>query len=258
MYGNFNCWFDANPWPVCIFSDCSVSSCGLNYGKSRQWSLTFNAYDLDVRHVLTKCIAHITPWLDVTINRYPPVCAIFSCLFAKCRPIIIAIDWLIDWLLYGTSARKGTTTTRAAAANQNQLLLLLLLLFAPVLFAQFAARWHGWHRLIFDDVITFLLFASEAFLWRGAWNLNARFLIEDTLVGGWTNHVIGTALLMSFQLFSYVGSCGCSTDGEQGQGGISYCLSSLVLLNIVLVRVSKSQFKDLSRTVKFESYERSQ
>ena len=79
---------------------------------------------------------------------------------------------------------------------------------------QFAARWRGWHRLIVDDVITFLQFASEAFLWLGAWNLNVRFLIQDHLVGGWTNHIIGAVLLMSFQLFSYVGSCGCTTDGE--------------------------------------------
>jgi Fuseless len=80
------------------------------------------------------------------------------------------------------------------------------------LFAQFAARWHGWRRLVVDDVVTFMQFVSEAFLWRGAWNLNTKFVITDPFLGGWVNHAIGTFLLMSLQIFSYVGTVGCSLD----------------------------------------------
>ena len=68
--------------------------------------------------------------------------------------------------------------------------------------------------LLFDDAVCLLLFASEAFLWRGVWNLNATFLIADPCLGGWVNHAAGTAVLMLLQLFSYVGVCGCARDDD--------------------------------------------
>lgn len=88
-------------------------------------------------------------------------------------------------------------------------------------FLQIAASLRGWRRLAVDDLVTFVQFASEAFLWRGAWNLNARFLIPDPCVGGWVNLALGTALLMSLQLFSYVGGCGTAVDGLDADDDVS-------------------------------------
>jgi len=68
--------------------------------------------------------------------------------------------------------------------------------------------------LAFDDVVCLLLFASEAFLWRGVWNLNATFMISDLFLGGWVNHAAGTVILTALQLFSYVGICGCARDHD--------------------------------------------
>jgi len=69
-------------------------------------------------------------------------------------------------------------------------------------------------RTIYEDVVNTLAFIVMAFLWRGAWNLNAKFMIEDELIGGWVNHVIGTALLIALQVLEMVGGCGCPVDGD--------------------------------------------
>ena len=75
--------------------------------------------------------------------------------------------------------------------------------------------------LVYDDSVCLLLFACEAFLWRGVWNLNATFMIADLFLGGWINHAAGTVIMMTLQLFSYVGVCGCAVDddtnSEEGQ-----------------------------------------
>ena len=68
--------------------------------------------------------------------------------------------------------------------------------------------------LVYDDIVCFLLFVCEAFLWRGVWNLNARFMIADLFLGGWVNHAAGTFIMMILQLFSYVGVCGCARDED--------------------------------------------
>jgi hypothetical protein len=67
----------------------------------------------------------------------------------------------------------------------------------------------------------------EIFLWRGGWNLNTIFIVEDPLVGGWVNHCIGTFLLMSLQLFSYAGACGCALDITQSERGIMFATKYL-------------------------------
>ena len=67
---------------------------------------------------------------------------------------------------------------------------------------------------IYDDAICLLLFVCEAFLWRGVWNLNATFMLSDLFVGGWVNHAVGTVLMMTLQVFSYVGVCGCARDDD--------------------------------------------
>lgn len=69
-----------------------------------------------------------------------------------------------------------------------------------------------WWRLVWEDVAFFVVFVGEGFLWLGAWNINATYLIADPLVGGWVNHAIGTSALFALQLFSYAGACGCSID----------------------------------------------
>ena len=81
------------------------------------------------------------------------------------------------------------------------------------------AGWTEWRLnvpllLVYDDAVCLLLFACEAFLWRGVWNLNATFLLSDLLVGGWVNHAAGTVIMMTLQLFSYVGICGCALDDD--------------------------------------------
>ena len=68
--------------------------------------------------------------------------------------------------------------------------------------------------LVYDDAVCLLLFVCEAFLWRGVWNLNATFMLSDLLLGGWFNHAAGTAVMMTLQLFSYVGICGCACDRD--------------------------------------------
>ena len=80
-----------------------------------------------------------------------------------------------------------------------------------------STRWKSsfYRSLAFDQTITMLQYFSSLLLWRGAWNLNMRFVISDPLVGGWVNHVIGTVLLMSLQQFSIIGSCDCSMDYAQ-------------------------------------------
>lgn len=67
-------------------------------------------------------------------------------------------------------------------------------------------------KLLWEDLIFTIVFLTETFLWRGGWNLDTTFIIKDPLVGGLVNHCIGTFLLMSFQLFGYVGTCGCILD----------------------------------------------
>jgi len=67
---------------------------------------------------------------------------------------------------------------------------------------------------VYDNAVCLLLFASEAFLWRGVWNLNSTFMISDLFLGGWINHAAGTVVLMMLQLFSYVGICGCARDDD--------------------------------------------
>jgi len=68
--------------------------------------------------------------------------------------------------------------------------------------------------LVYDDAVCLLLFACEAFLWRGVWNLNATFMIADPRLGGWLNHAVGSLILFALQLFSYVGICGCARDQD--------------------------------------------
>ena len=68
--------------------------------------------------------------------------------------------------------------------------------------------------LVYDDSVCLLLFACEAFLWRGVWNLNATFMIADLFLGGWVNQAAGAVIMMILQLFSYVGVCGCALDDD--------------------------------------------
>lgn len=68
--------------------------------------------------------------------------------------------------------------------------------------------------LVYDDLVCLMVFVCEAFLWRGVWNLNATFMFSDLFLGGWVNHAAGTVILMSLQLFSYVGICGCGRDDD--------------------------------------------
>ena len=70
-----------------------------------------------------------------------------------------------------------------------------------------------------------MLFACEAFLWRGVWNLNATFMFSDLFLGGWINHAVGTVVMMPLQLFSYVGVCGCARDDDTpGDEGRKICI----------------------------------
>jgi len=78
-------------------------------------------------------------------------------------------------------------------------------------------------RTLWEDLVHFVVFANMSFLWRGAWNLNAMYMIEDPLIGGWVNHIIGTVLLTSLQILQIVGACGCAIDGSdevKSTGGI--------------------------------------
>lgn len=86
------------------------------------------------------------------------------------------------------------------------------MLFDALCQVSFRLRNHPFLRLIWEDCIFTCVFFVETFLWRGGWNLNTLFIIQDPLVGGWVNHCIGTLLLMSLQVFSHAGACGCALD----------------------------------------------
>lgn len=86
------------------------------------------------------------------------------------------------------------------------------MLFDALCQVSYRLRNHRLLRLIWEDWVFTCVFFMETFLWRGGWNLNAIFIIQDPLIGGWVNHCIGTFLLMSLQLFSYAGACGCALD----------------------------------------------
>ena len=73
-------------------------------------------------------------------------------------------------------------------------------------------------RLLWEDFIYIVVYACHIFLWRGGWNLNARFLYADPLWGGLVNHVVGTTLLMSLQMFSYASAVGSAVDGSEPNG----------------------------------------
>ena len=79
-------------------------------------------------------------------------------------------------------------------------------------------RGNGFGKLLYEDFIYLITSLCQFFIWRGGWNLNARYLLADPLVGGWVNHVVGTILLMCLQLFSYVSACGCALDGFDPRG----------------------------------------
>lgn len=71
-----------------------------------------------------------------------------------------------------------------------------------------------WLRLIYEDIVYLVVFGAVSLIWRGTWNLNVIFIFTDPKVGGWVNLGIGTFLLMSLQLMSYAGCCGCAFDGR--------------------------------------------
>ena len=73
-------------------------------------------------------------------------------------------------------------------------------------------------RLLWEDFIYIIVFPCHILLWRGMWNLNARYLYPDPLWGGLVNNLVGTALLMVLQLFSYASAVGCAVDGAETNG----------------------------------------
>ena len=79
-----------------------------------------------------------------------------------------------------------------------------------------------WLTLLYEDLVYAVVFVSEWFLWRGGWNLNTSYVIADPLIGGWVNFVIGTVLLFALQLFSFVGGCGCSLDGQKSPNDVMF------------------------------------
>ena len=72
--------------------------------------------------------------------------------------------------------------------------------------------------LLWEDFIYIIVFPCHLLLWRGMWNLNARYLYPDPLWGGLVNNLVGTALLMVLQLFSYASAVGCAVDGAEMNG----------------------------------------
>ena len=76
-------------------------------------------------------------------------------------------------------------------------------------------RWrHLVAMIVWEDVICVVSFWAHFFLWRGAWVLNTLYVFSDPETGGWFNNVVGTLGFCVFNLFSIVGSCGCSVDGK--------------------------------------------
>ncbi|ELU04834.1 hypothetical protein CAPTEDRAFT_198494 [Capitella teleta] len=81
----------------------------------------------------------------------------------------------------------------------------------------------GWHfaKLVWENAVFAVATCTLVFIWRGTWHLNVYYIISDPFLGGWVNLGIGTVLLVSLQLVSFVGFCGCSVDGTTpGRDGI--------------------------------------
>ena len=53
-----------------------------------------------------------------------------------------------------------------------------------------------------DGMYLIILFFMSA-LWRGAWNLNVRYLISCPRVGGMVHHFTGTILLLVLNVYRY-------------------------------------------------------
>ena len=64
-----------------------------------------------------------------------------------------------------------------------------------------------------------LIFPCLTTLWRGGWNLNPHYLIPELPLGGWVHHVVGTVLMLVFQVYGYVAAFGVIKDGEEEDGG---------------------------------------
>ena len=95
-------------------------------------------------------------------------------------------------------------------------LVLLLFLFEELLASMtLKMALHGfYYKLIWEDFIYTVIFFCTAILWRGGWNLTATYIIPDYKVGGWFCFSIGSVLLISMQLFSYVCCHGVAIDGN--------------------------------------------
>ncbi len=73
-------------------------------------------------------------------------------------------------------------------------------------------------KLIYEGLVYLIVLGILSALWRGGWNLNLRYIVPDTMIGGWVNHLSGALLFLIFQTYSLVGGCGCGIDGEDAGG----------------------------------------
>lgn len=86
-------------------------------------------------------------------------------------------------------------------------------LFAKVcLILEAKGSYYG--KIAWEDFVIFITLLSNVFIWRGAWELDNVYVIQDTFLGGWVNLCAGTFLLSSLQLLSFVGACGVALDGD--------------------------------------------
>ena len=96
---------------------------------------------------------------------------------------------------------------------------LLFVLFLTEELLAAATVWiskHGFYcKLIWEDVVYTAVFICTGILWRGGWNLTATYVIPDIEVGGWVCFVLGSVLLISLQLLSFVCCHGIAMDGTE-------------------------------------------
>lgn len=102
-------------------------------------------------------------------------------------------------------------------------------------------------KVVWEDSVYFLVFIFLSMQWRGIWNLNAEYLIKELPLGGWVNHLMGTAGLMAMQTFSEVSAFGMIRDGTDPGGEAFFPVHYLrILLKKSYDDTSKSEHSPLS------------
>ncbi len=47
------------------------------------------------------------------------------------------------------------------------------------------------YKLIYEDIVNILVILALVLLWRGGWQLNEMYILEDKRIGGPVTHVVG-------------------------------------------------------------------